>query len=302
MNFGLIAIALIFLSLALLVMGQGESAARKKRTENRLEAAMSHSKDPMRIEKDPLKKKFVPQWVTDNLISAGLKPDQTLGIRIAAVLFGPAFILWVAKGPANAVGALLLSVLGLIVFVVRRQRNRRKKMLEQLPSFLDSVVRVSAVGYSVTVSFNTALEQADSPLKESLSVAVQMQFAGLELDEAMRRLARIFGMEEFKLIASVVSLALTYGGKSDILLSRLAQYLRDREQFQQEMMSMSSEARTSAIFMCLLTPLLVSMIMMFRPEYIGSMWDDPTGQQWLLIGAGLQTVGAFWIYRIVKGI
>ncbi|MDX1669853.1 MAG: type II secretion system F family protein [Limnobacter sp.] len=302
MNFGLIAIALIFISVALLIIGRSESAERKKRTENRLEAAMTKSADPLRVEKDPLKKKFVPQWVTDNFISAGIEMNQQVMVRVAGVLLGPALLLWVAKGPANAAGALMLSILGLIVFIIRRQRKRRKKMLEQLPSFLDSVVRVSAVGYSVTVSFNTALEQAESPLKDSLGVAVQMQFAGLELDEAMQRLARIFSMEEFKLIASVVSLALTYGGKSDILLGRLAQYLRDREQFQQEMMSMSSEARTSAIFMCLLTPMLVALIMMFRPEYIGSMWDDPTGRQWLFIGAGLQTAGAFWIYRIVKGI
>lgn len=302
MTFGLIAIALIFISLAMLVMSRGEESARKKQTENRLEAALSNSRDPMRLEKDPLKKKYVPQWLTDNLLSAGLAVNQSMGVRLGAIAIGPALVLLLAKGPTNAVGGLLISVLGIGVFVINRQRKRRKKMLEQLPTFLDSVVRVSAVGYSVTVSFNTALEQAEEPLRESLGLAVQMQFAGLELDEAMQRLARIYGMSEFKLIASVVSLALTYGGKSDILLSRLGQYLRDREQFQQEMMSMSSEARTSAIFMCMLTPMLVGLILVFRPEYIGSMWADPTGKQWLMIGAALQAGGAFWIYRLVKAI
>lgn len=302
MTFGLIAVALIFISLAMLVLSRGEESARKKQTESRLEAALSNSRDPMRLEKDPLKKKFVPQWVTDNLLSAGLAVNQNMGMRLGGIILGPAFLMLLIKGPSNAVGALLIAVLSVIIFVVNRQRKRRKKMLEQLPSFLDSVVRVSAVGYSVTVSFNTALEQAEEPLKDSLGLAVQMQFAGLELDEAMQRLARIYGMSEFKLIASVVSLALTYGGKSDILLSRLGQYLRDREQFQQEMMSMSSEARTSATFMCLLTPMLVGLILLFRPEYIGSMWADPTGKQWLMAGAALQAGGAFWIYRLVKAI
>jgi tight adherence protein B len=115
MNLGLIAIALIFLSLALLVFGQGEIAARRRRTESRLEAAMSNNKDPLRIETDPLKKKFVPQWITDNLISAGLQPNQVITLRIGAILAGPALILWIAKGPANAVGALLLCILGRVV-------------------------------------------------------------------------------------------------------------------------------------------------------------------------------------------
>lgn len=302
MNFWLIATALIFIGLAVFVMGRGEARQKQREAVARLDAVLTQSIDPMKLEKDPLRKKYIPQWITDSLISAGLPVDQAMGLKIFAMLGIPPLLMWMFKGFPNGVGMFILCLMLFAGFILYKQRKRRAQMLAQLPTFLDALVRVSSVGYSITVSFNTAVETAEEPLKDALGVAVQMQFAGLELDEAMHRLARIYRLTEFKLIASVVSLALTYGGKSDILLGRLGQYLRDREAYQKEMMAMSSEARMSAIFMSSLNPLLVGFILAFRPDYLGSMWADPTGKLVLLFGVAIQTVGVILIYHMVKGI
>lgn len=302
MTFGLIAAALVFISLALLLLGRGAEEQNRKLAESRLDVALSKSRDPLALEKDPLRKKYIPQWITDSLISAGLTIDRTLGIRVAMVTLIPSLAAFVFRGSASAAGALILAILGIAAYVLYRQRKRRLQMLGQLPNFLDGVVRVSAVGYSLTVSFNTALENAEQPLKEALGLAVQMQYAGLELDQAMHRLARVYGLSEFKLIASVVALALNYGGKSDILLGRLAQYLRDREQHHQEMLAMSSEARMSAVFMCCLTPALADIILTLNPAYLGTMWNDDTGRMLLFVAGILQIAGAAIIYRMVKSI
>ncbi len=302
MTFGLIAAALMFISLAVLLLGKGNEEESKKLAESRLDVALNKSRDSLALEKDPLRRKYIPQWVTDSLISAGLTIDRALGLRIGLILFIPTMAAFVFRGFGSASGAFLLALLGVAAFVFNRQRKRRLQMLGQLPNFLDGVVRVSAVGYSLTVSFNTALENAEHPLKEALGLAVQMQYAGLELDQAMHRLARVYGLTEFKLIASVVALALNYGGKSDILLGRLAQYLRDREQHHQEMLAMSSEARMSAVFMCCLTPVLAGVILMLNPAYLGTMWNDDTGRMLLFMAAALQVLGAVIIYRMVKSI
>ena len=300
MTFGLIAVALVFISLAILLLGKSSAQQVKNVAENRLERALSHSMDPLRLEQDPLKKKYIPRWVTDNFISAGMDVNRELGIRVGAYFAIPTLLVMGLRGAASAGGILILLLLGLVMYLLYRQRKRRLLMLSQLPGFLDSVVRVSAVGYSLTVSFNTALENAQSPLKDALGMAVQMQYAGLELDQAMHRLARVYGLAEFKLIASVVALALNYGGKSDILLGRLAQYLRDREQHHKELMAMSSEARSSAVFMCALTPALAGVILMLNPNYIGTMWTDDTGRMLLLAAGGLQAFGVALIYKMVR--
>lgn len=302
MTFGLIAIALVFLSVALLLLSKGQDQQSREIAQSRLDRALSHSLDPLQLQNDPLKKKYVPRWLSDNLISAGLRLDKPLAFKLSAFFLVPTFLTFGIRGSGSAVGVLILLILLFTGWVLAKQRKRKQLMLSQLPAFLDGVVRVSAVGYSLTVSFNTALENAEQPLREALGMAVQMQYAGLELDQSMHRLARVYGLSEFKLIASVVTLALNYGGKSDILLSRLAQYLRDREQHHKELMAMSSEARTSAMFMCALVPTLAGIILALNPAYLSTMWQDGTGRL-LLIGAGvLQTTGAIIIYRMVKSL
>ena len=163
MTFGLIAAALVFISLALLLLGRGAEEQNRKLAESRLDVALSKSRDPLALEKDPLRKKYIPQWITDSLISAGLSIDRTLGIRVAMVTLIPTLAALVFRGAASAAGALILAILGIAAYVLYRQRKRRLQMLGQLPNFLDGVVRVSAVGYSLTVSFNTALENAEQP-------------------------------------------------------------------------------------------------------------------------------------------
>ena len=87
MTFGLIAAALVFISLALLLLGKGAEDQSRKLAESRLDVALSKSRDPLALEKDPLRKKYMPQWVTDNLTSAGLSIDRALGIRFGLILF-----------------------------------------------------------------------------------------------------------------------------------------------------------------------------------------------------------------------
>ena len=151
MNFGLISIALIFISLAILLLGKGAADENKRRSEARLDTALTSSLDPLRVQKDPLKRKFMPQWVTDNLISAGLQINRELGLKFLAGVVLPTLGALAYKGAVSAVGAFILILMAIVLYVFYKQRKRRQLMLSQLPNFLDGVVRVSAVGYSLTV-------------------------------------------------------------------------------------------------------------------------------------------------------
>jgi len=135
MTFGLIAAALVFISLALLLLSRGAEEQNRKLAESRLDVALSKSRDPLALEKDPLRKKYIPQWITDSLISAGITIDRALGIRIALITLVPMLAAFVFRGVASAAGAFILAMLGIAGYVVYRQRKRRLQMLSQLPNY-----------------------------------------------------------------------------------------------------------------------------------------------------------------------
>jgi len=56
MTFGLIAAALVFISLALLLLGRGAEEQNRKLAESRLDVALSKSRDPLALEKTPCAK------------------------------------------------------------------------------------------------------------------------------------------------------------------------------------------------------------------------------------------------------
>lgn len=296
----LLGIGLLLMAAAVWIIDRGLRQASSEKALDRLDFAMRHRKKALQEEDDPLKKKFLPRWFTDTLLSAGISPDErTLGVLTAA-FFAPALLVGLSQGVSGLIGALLIEVLLAILLLLSRQRARKKKIIEQLPVFIDGVSRISGVGYSLTVAYNQGVEMAEQPLKDTLRVTLDMQQAGLELDEAMARLGQVYDLTEFRLMSSIIALAMNYGGKSDILLSRLGQYLRDRDQHYKEMLAMSSEARMSAVILSGLTPFVSGLILMVNPDYLMTMWRDATGSTFLLAAGALQLLGMYLMYRMVR--
>jgi tight adherence protein B len=301
-SFGLILIGVAFMMIGagLYLIDKSMRDAATAQTLGRLEDAMRVKKKFELADNDPLKKKYLPRFFTDTLISAGLKTDNRTLVLLAAGLILPAVILSLLQGVLALFGALMLEALLLVGWLLMRQRARRKRIIEQLPGFIDAVSRISAVGYSLNIAFNSAVDMAEQPLKASLSVTLDMQQAGLELDQSMSRIAAIYGLTEFRLMSSIIALAMNYGGKSDILLSRLGQYLRDRDQHYKEMLAMSSEARMSAVILAGLTPFVVGVMLVISPGYLISMWNDESGATMLIAATSLQLLGMYLMMRMVK--
>ena len=295
----LLALACVVCSGAVWLLGRSQAQEKEEVTKALLDNVMTAS--ILTPEgKDPLKKEFIPQWLTDMLLAAGVPVNHRQLMLLSTMVFGPALLMLMSHGVLEALGLTILIMMLIFFYFAQKQRKRKQLLLEQLPAFLDSVTRVSAVGYGLTVSFNSAIDIAEQPLKGALGVSIDMQQAGPELDQALSRLSKVYDMTEFRLLASVVRLAITYGGKSDILLGRLGQYLRDREQYRKEMMALSSEARTSALVMMALSPFVVAMILTFNPEYLTTMWYDPTGRIFIYCAVGFQCVGMYFMRRMVK--
>jgi tight adherence protein B len=296
----LLGMGFVLMALALLVIDKGLRQAASERAMDRLDHAIRHKKKVTLEEADPLKKKFLPRWLTDTLLSAGIEPSERNIALMAGGLLLPAIVVSAAQGLMGLLGTLMIEVMLLTLWLLSQQRARKKKIIEQLPVFIDAVSRISGVGYSLNIAYNQAVEMAEQPLKNTLAVTVDMQQAGLELDEAMARLAMIYKLTEFRLMSSIIALAMNYGGKSDILLGRLGQYLRDRDQHYKEMLAMSSEARMSAVILAGLTPFVVGLMLVVNPEYLLTMWRDASGAGFLMAAGSLQVVGMYLMYRMVR--
>lgn len=236
------------------------------------------------------------------LLRAGVQP--TIGFyfaRFMPILLIPVvLLLWI--GPMTACGALIL-VTGCSLFLLwLRAEKRQRRMVVQLPAFLDAMVRLLTIGNSLSSAFQGAISSAVSPLDEVVGRADGLVRTGQELDVALRYVSRQYGIRELELVASVMTVAIRFGGRSDQVLERMGVFIRDLEQARSELHAMSAEVRVSAWVLAMLPIGIAAVIVTFNNRLFMGMWHDVFGFELLIGAAVLEVAGAFWLYRMAKAI
>lgn len=241
-----------------------------------------------------------PRSLHHILLRAGLQPTTQFYAGLTARTLLIPLVLLIMIGPIAA-GAALLALCALAAFMIWLKAERRhKKCVEQLPDFLEAMVRLLAIGNSLGAAFQTAAAKTEQPLQTILAHAHQTSRAGLELDVALRQAARQYGLYELYLVAAIIGVATRFGGRSDHVLDRMAAFMRDLTHARKELIAMSSETRMSAWVLALLPLGIGAFIITFNNALFVNMWQDPAGWKLLVGAAFLQVAGSYWLYRLSK--
>ena len=123
---------------------------------------------------------------------------------------------------------------------------------------------------------------------------------GVEIDRALQHVGELYRVSEFELVGSVLRLSVKYGGRADTMLDRMASFMRDLEQAERELSAMSAETRLSSWVLALLPLGIGVFLILSNPHYFASMWHDGAGRQLVYLAFGLQVVGIFLLYRLVR--
>ncbi|WP_295516841.1 type II secretion system F family protein [uncultured Stenotrophomonas sp.] len=234
---------------------------------------------------------------------AGLSPGWKLplllivpGIALSAVAVLRLGTLWMF--PLT----LGLYLLACVLWIVRRTTRLRARLLHQLPDFLDNLVRLTALGNSLQMAFQTASVQTTAPLRDMLDTTVRYARSGMDLDRALAMAAQPYQMDVLKVLAVVIGVSVRIGGRSDQILQRMGDFMRDLEQAQQELAATTSETRMSAWVLGLLPPISAVLMAISSPDFFQPVLHDPLGHKVLLIALGLELVGGFLLYRLARSL
>ncbi|RQQ53468.1 type II secretion system F family protein [Burkholderia stagnalis] len=231
---------------------------------------------------------------------AGIDDARGKALLALAALAAVALVAGQSGGVLGGVAALVGGVALLTFWLVSRIQRRRLQIVRQLPSFLDGIVRLVTLGNSVPAAFQAALQTTEAPLRGCLDHVSRMLRTGVEIDRAMMHIAKVYHTKEFELVGSVLRLSVRYGGRADVMLERMAVFMRDLEQAERELMAMSSETRLSAWVLVMLPIAVGGFVISTNPSYLSSMWNDESGRTYLYLAFVMQIVGGAWLYRMAR--
>lgn len=298
--------------LALLLMGASlmlwaESVRRREREASRsfvrVQTEQINARYQPNAEAAPVS---VPDSLTrawnDALRRADIEPSRRFYMLLVAPALVIALVAWAVSGLLSAVIALMLYATIAVFLFWNRTRKMNERLLQQLPGFLDGVVRLMSIGSAVPAAFQAASANTEQPLRSCLIAITQMQRAGKDLDAAVLAVGQQYRVNELVLLSSVLRLSLRYGGRADIVMERTAAFMRDRQHAQRELLALSAETRLSAWIIGLLPMVVGGVIVMFNAAYIMSMWRDPFGKTLIMTAFGMEVVGAVMLARLAKSI
>jgi tight adherence protein B len=205
--------------------------------------------------------------------------------------------------------SLSFSALSLVLYAIvvalwlrRRIERQRQQLLHQLPDFLENMVRLAGIGNSLSMAFQTAAQQVAPPLRPLLDNALIYTRGGLDLDRALQQAARPYHLPAVDTLAVVLGTSLRIGGRSDQILQRMSDFLRDVEQVQQELTATTSETRMSAWVIGLLPPVCSLMMALFSPDFFQPMLQQSLGHKLLFGALLLEALGVLLLYRLAKSL
>jgi len=254
------------------------------------------------LETEATSKATAPAGMFDKILPGRLvgvvQPRSVvLGLAVIVVL---SLVAGAIGGWIAALGVLLLLLLVATFMLWLRLQKFRRKLVSQLPAYIDAMVRLITIGNSTQAAFQLAISTTEAPLRGHLERSAALVRAGVDLDRALHQTAANVRVEELFLLASIMGLGVRYGGRADLLLERVANFMRDREQAEHELVAMSAETRLSAWILGLLPVGVGAFLIMTNPSYFIGMWNDGTGRALIFSALGLQLVGAALLYRLAR--
>jgi tight adherence protein B len=228
-----------------------------------------------------------------------LSPGRILLVLFAAgTLTGSACAMGtrdVSLALAAAVAPVFLSGV-----VVRRFRaRRRRRVIAQLPAFLDLVAGHIKAGHSLPGAFSETIPLLSRGLREEISWVSHRNRLGTPLGEALYLWERRLPCEEISLLVFPLNAALSAGGNIVDLLERTRDILRARHRMEEKLRSMTAQARLQAIVLTLLPPAFIAALSRIDPAFLPRCLGTVAGRMILAAAVILQLAGWLTIRKIL---
>ncbi|MFO0813764.1 MAG: type II secretion system F family protein [Gemmatales bacterium] len=252
---------------------------------------------PARDVSDKLDRQF------DNLV-VGTGLDVTVNQAVGLILLcslGACAGFYVWKGELwHALFGFILGLLVPIAYLLTMAGKRRQRMHEQMPDAIYLLSRSLRAGMGLEQGFHLIASESPAPLSDELRRASEQVKLGLSVPAALQSAASRVAVTDFNVFASILALHRNTGGQLPLLLDRLAQGVRDRVQYQGQFRSATAMGRISAIALGAAVPLIFLWYVLFQPETVQVFVNTPGGLAMLATAFILESVGIFWLYRLLR--
>lgn len=229
-----------------------------------------------------------------------IKPEEYALFRWMSLCVG-AGLLYVLSGTL-----FFLFLGGFIGFLFpkwwlkRKTAQRLRKFNDGLPDMITTVVGSLRAGFSFPQALQTVVEEAENPMRDEISTVLKEMQYGSNLEEALYKLKERMPSEDLELMIQAILIQRQVGGNLATILDTIVQTIRDRNQIQRQIMTLTAQGRLSGIIIGLLPVVLAIVIYFIEPDYIGTLFTDPIGLGMIVAAIFFGILGFIFIRKMTR--
>jgi tight adherence protein B len=145
-----------------------------------------------------------------------------------------------------------------------------------------------------------AAENAPEPMGTELRLTIEQMRYGASLPDALESMFRRVPEESLGFFLAAVRVQAQVGSSLAEILDRVAEAIRARQRLQQQIKTLTAQARMSALVVGALPFFLLALFTLMRPDYTSMLFYDPVGIKMLEAACAMDVIALFIINRMVQ--
>jgi tight adherence protein B len=190
-----------------------------------------------------------------------------------------------------------LAPFGVVMFMARKRLNAFE---DQLPDLLLSLAAALKAGHSFRQGLQGIVDDGVEPMSKEMKRVLTETRLGRPMEDALGEMAERINSENFSFIVTAVNVQTQVGGSLAGLFDMVADTVRQRQQFQRKIKSLTAMGRMSAYVLIGLPFLMAGAIWMLNPGYMDPLFNTSTGHKLIFMGLTMMVVGSLVLKKIVS--
>jgi tight adherence protein B len=221
---------------------------------------------------------------------------MTLTMAVAGGVAAGVFLRqWYA--PPIAAG---IAGLGPIGFLLNRRSARMRSFEEQFPEALDLLSRALRAGHAFQTSLGMVADELKPPVGPEFKKTFDQQNFGLPLRDALEQMTQRIPILDVRFFVTAVMIQRETGGNLSEILDNLAHVVRERFKIKRQVRVHTAHGRFTAFVLLALPAALALALSFLTPDHMQLLFREKMGQSMLIGAIVMQTIGFFWIRKVIK--
>jgi tight adherence protein B len=250
--------------------------------------------------------RLMAQWswtsrLRDYTLQAGMKTKPAKLLMLSALTALGAYLItgmFYGRFPVPLLVGIFAAFIPFSVIAFKRRR-RLRKFEEHFPEALDLLGRAVRAGHAFTTGLEMIGKESAEPVAGEFRAAFEEQNFGLPLRDALLNMTERIPLVDVRFFVTALLIQKETGGNLAEILDGLARVIRDRFRIYREVKTRTAQGRLTAAILISLPPLMMLMLQVINPHYVGVLFDDPLGPKVLAVAATMQLVGSAILWKII---